>query len=183
MNAMPTNSPEEGSWRLKDGCESERLRALLQVAESFFPPACGGVPMSVSELSRSRPAAEQPNKSRLLAGMQSLITGVRSLLGKLASFAFARVLLIFFLGFAAGVAWLSYGGETRRAIAGWSPYLAWVSPAPASSGAAAERLKATSLALAGVRHSVDKLATEVERLQAQDVADQRSGSRRASQRR
>jgi uncharacterized protein YjbI with pentapeptide repeats len=37
--------------------------------------------------------------------------------------------LIFLVGFAAGIAWLSYGGAARKAIASWSPRLAWVAPA------------------------------------------------------
>jgi hypothetical protein len=93
--------------------------------------------------------------------------------GKLVSFAFARVLLIFLMGFAAGIAWQSYGGGVRKAIAGWSPHLAWVAPTPASSSGSAERLKATSLALASVRQSVDKLASEIGKLQPEDAAPQR----------
>jgi hypothetical protein len=94
-------------------------------------------------------------------------------LGKLVSFAFARVLLIFLVGFAAGIAWQSYGGAARKTIAGWSPHLAWVAPAPASSSGATERLKATSLALTSVRQSVDKLASEIGKLQPEDAAPQR----------
>ena len=139
--------------------------------------------MTVSEFSRSRPAAESSNKPSLLTAMRSLITGVHLSLGKIVSFAFARVLMIFLVGFAAGIAWQSYGGGIKKAVAGWSPHLAWVAPAPVSSGASAERLKATSLALAGVRQSVDKLATEVDKLQAQGGADQGAGSRRTSHRR
>ena len=133
---------------------------------------------SVSELSRSRPATESPNKPRFRTAVRNLITRARSGLGKLVSFAFARVLLIFLVGFAAGIAWQSYGGAARKTIAGWSPHLAWVAPAPAaSSGAAssgaADRLKATSLALASVRQSVDKLASEIGKLQPEDAPPQR----------
>ena len=103
-------------------------------------------------------------------------------LGKLVSFPFVRVLMIFVVGFAAGVAWQSYGGEARKTIAGWSPHLAWLATAPASAGASAERLKATSLALATARQSFDKLTTEIGKLQAADIPDARPASRRASQR-
>jgi hypothetical protein len=128
---------------------------------------------SVSEFSRSRPATESPNKPRFRTAVRNVITRARLGLGKLVSFVFARVLLTFFVGFAAGIAWQSYGGEARKAIAGWSPHLAWVAPAPASSSGSAERLKATSLALASVRQSVEKLANEIGKLQPEDAAPQR----------
>jgi len=68
---------------------------------------------------------------------------------------------------AAGIAWQSYGGGVRKAIAGWSPHLAWLAPAPAPSGGSAERFKAVSLALASARQSLDKLSTEINRLEVQ----------------
>jgi hypothetical protein len=139
--------------------------------------------MTVSEFSRSRPATESSNKPRLLAAVGSLVTKARLSLGKLVSFVFSRVLIIFLVGFAAGIAWQSYGGDVRKAVAGWSPRLAWVAPAATPAGGSRERLKATSVALTAVRQSLDKLATEVDKLQEQDVGDQRSGSRRASQHR
>jgi len=76
--------------------------------------------------------------------------------------------MIFLVGFAAGIAWQSYGGAARRAIAGWSPHLAWLAPAGAAAGTSSERLKAMSLALATARQNLDKLATEISRLPAQD---------------
>ena len=83
-------------------------------------------------------------------------------LGKLVSFAFARFLMIFIVGFAAGIAWQSYGGTARKAIAGWSPHLGWLAPAAAPGGTTSpERLKATTLALAAARQSLDKLANEI----------------------
>jgi hypothetical protein len=129
--------------------------------------------MTVSDFSRNRPTAEPSNKPRLLTTIRNLITRVRLWLSKLVSFAFARVLMIFLLGFAAGIAWQSYGGGVRKAIAGWSPRLAWVAPTAAFSGGSAERLKATSLALASVRQSVDKLASEIGKLQEEDGAPRR----------
>jgi hypothetical protein len=129
--------------------------------------------MTVSELSRSRPATESSNKPRLRTALRSLITRVMLLFGKLISFAFARVLMIFVVGFAAGIGWQSYGGGVRKAIAGWSPHLAWVAPAAAPASAPSERLKATSVALAAVRQSVDKLSAEISKLQPDDGAPQR----------
>jgi hypothetical protein len=140
--------------------------------------------MSVSELSRGRPAAtELSHKPGLLAAIGSVFTKLRLLLGRLVSFLSTRALLIFLIGFAAGIAWMTYGGVIRQAVAGWSPRLAWIAPAAAPAENSRERLKATSLALAAVRQSVDKLATEVDRLQDVGAGDQRSGSKRGSQRR
>jgi hypothetical protein len=121
--------------------------------------------LASTDFSKGRPAAERSNKLRLPATMRNLITRIRLWLGKLFSLGFARVLLIFLLGFAAGIAWQSYGGGVRKAIAGWSPRLAWLAPAP--SGGSAERFKAVSLALASARQSLDKLSTEINRLEVQ----------------
>jgi hypothetical protein len=95
-----------------------------------------------------------------------LITAARLWLGKLVSLAVVRVLLIVFVGFAAGIAWQSYGGAGRKAIAAWSPRLAWL--ASAADGTSADRLKAMSVALATARQGLDKLATEIGKIQAQD---------------
>jgi hypothetical protein len=122
---------------------------------------------TVSEFSRNRPAAEPSNKRRLSTTVRNLITKVRSWLGKLVSIALVRVLMIFVIGFAAGAAWQSYGGAARKAVAGWSPRLAWLAPAAAPDGTSPERLKATTLALAAVRQSVDRLSTEITKLEAQ----------------
>ena len=134
---------------------------------------------SISEFAKGRP--ERSTKMSFRA-ISNLIVRVRLWLGKLVSFAFARVLMIFVVGFAAGVAWQSYGGEARKTIASWSPHLAWLATAPASAGTSAERLKATSLALAEARQSFDKLTTAISKLQAQDIRDARPASRRAGQR-
>jgi hypothetical protein len=139
--------------------------------------------MSVSELSRVRPATDPSRTQGLFVAIGSVFTKLRSWLGKLASFIFTRALLIFLVGFGAGVAWQTYGDGIRKSVAGWSPRLAWVAPPAASAENSRERLKATSVALAAVRQSVDKLATEVDRLQDQGVGDRQSGSKRGSQRR
>ena len=125
---------------------------------------------SASESSKGR--TERSNKPSLRARVRTLIVRARLWLGKLVSFPFAfpfaRVLMIFVVGFAAGMAWQSYGSEVRKTIANWSPHLAWLAPAAAPAGTSAERLKATSLALATARQSLDKLATEISKLQPQD---------------
>jgi hypothetical protein len=127
--------------------------------------------MTISDFSRNRTTAEPSNTPR--STIRNLITRVRLWLGKLVSFAFARILTIFLVGFAAGIAWQSHGDGVRKVVAGWSPRLAWVAPTTASPGGAAERLKATSLALGSVRQSVDKLASEISKLQEDDGAARR----------
>jgi hypothetical protein len=140
-----------------------------------------GLASTVSEFSKGRLAAEPSNKPPRYRAVWNLIARVRLGLGKLVSFAFARVLVIFVAGFAAGGAWQSHSGTARKEIASWSPHLAWLAPAAVPDGTSAMRLKATSLALAAARQSFDKLTTEISKLQAQDIPDARPGSRRASQ--
>jgi hypothetical protein len=132
-----------------------------------------GQTTTVSEFSRSRPVTEPSNKPHFRTAVRNVIARVRSWLGKLFSFAFVRVLLIFLVGFAAGIAWQSYDGTARKAIASWSPHLAWVAPASAPASSSVDRLKATSLALTAVRQSVDKLSAEISKLQPEDGASQR----------
>jgi hypothetical protein len=133
-----------------------------------------------SEVSRSSLAPGPSNERSLYATLRNLITKARLPLGGVASSAFARYLIAFFIGVTAALAWQSYGGAARKAVAGWSPHLSWLAPAAAPAGASRERLKATSLALAAARQSLDKLATELSKLQVQGTADKpsRSGSRR-----
>jgi hypothetical protein len=130
---------------------------------------------AVSEFSKGR--TERSNKPSLRTLVQNLIARIRLWLGKLVSFAFARVLMILIVGFAAGVAWQSYGGAARKAIASWSPHLGWLAPAAVPGGTSPERLKATTLALAAARQSIDKLANEISKLEAQggDVPRRRAG--------
>src|SRR5215831_9839018 len=119
---------------------------------------------AVSDLSRGR--TERSSKPSLRTLIRNLTASVRLRLGWLVSFAFARVLMLFVVGYAAGVAWQSYGGAARQAIAGWSPRLGWLAP-PAAS-ASSERLRVMSLALAAARQNLDKVAMEMSRLPAQD---------------
>jgi len=129
----------------------------------------------VSDISRGRVSTERSNKPSLRTRVSNLITRARLWVGRLLSFAFARVLLIFVVGFAAGLAWQSYGGAARKAIAGWSPRLSWL--APAGGGASAERIKAMSLAVSTARQSLDKLSTEISRLEAQADVPRRRATR------
>jgi hypothetical protein len=131
---------------------------------------------AVSEFSKGR-TERSNNKLSLRALIQNLIARIRLWLGKLVSFAFARVLMIFIVGFTAGIAWQSYGGAARKAVASWSPHLGWLAPAATAGDASPERLKATTVALAATRQSLDKLANEISKLENQggDVPRRRAG--------
>ena len=133
-----------------------------------------------SGFSKSPFATEPSNEPPLHPSELNLIMRAQLWLGKVAPFAFARFLMIFFIGVAATLAWQSYGGAARKAVAGWSPHLGWLAPAAAPADTSRERLKATSLALVAARQSLDKLASELSKLQAQGTADKpsRSGSSR-----
>ncbi len=77
---------------------------------------------AVSEFSKGR--NERSNKPSLRTFVPNLIARVWSWLGKLASFAFARVLMIFVVGFAAGVSPTAARRERRwpagpHTLAGW----------------------------------------------------------------
>jgi hypothetical protein len=117
---------------------------------------------TVSALSKGR--TERSNRPSLRTLVQNLIARVQLGLGKLVSFPFVRVLMIFVVGFAAGVVWQSYGGAARKTIASWSPYLGWLAP-PAAS-ASYERIRAN---LVAARQSLEKLGNDISRLEAQSV--------------
>ncbi len=131
-----------------------------------------------SEFSESRLAAELSNEPPLHPSELHLITRARLRLGKLVPFAFARFLMIFFIGVTATLAWQAYGGAARGAIASWSPHLAWLVPPAAPAGAYPDQIVAISRDLAMVRQSVDKLAADVTKLQApqQGALDRTSAS-------
>jgi hypothetical protein len=114
-----------------------------------------------------------PSKPSVRTPVQNWIARVRFWLGKLASFTSAYldkvpflgtflrlrivwVLTIFVIGVAAGITWGSYGTVKSRT--------------------SSERLKAMSLALSAARQSLDKVANEMNRLEAQgtDVPQRRS---------
>jgi hypothetical protein len=115
---------------------------------------------SISESAKGR--AARSNKLSLRALVQNLIVRARLWLDKLLSFPYARVVMIFVVGFAAGVGWHSYGSAVRTTIASWSPYLGWLAP-PAAS-ASYERIRAD---LVAARQSLDKLGSDISRLEAQ----------------
>jgi hypothetical protein len=117
-----------------------------------------------SAFSKRGLAAEFPSEPPLHPSELNVITRARLRLAKLVPFAFARVLMIFFIGVAATLAWQSYGAAAREMIAGWSPHLGWLAPPPAS--ASPEQLAAMSRGLAVMRQNVDKLAADITKLQA-----------------
>lgn len=115
---------------------------------------------SISESVKGR--AARSNKPSLRALVQNLIVRARLWLDKLLSFPYARVVMIFVVGFAAGIAWQSYSSAARTTIASWSPLLGWLAP-PAAS-ASYERVRADFVA---ARQSLDKLGSDISRLEAQ----------------
>src|SRR5262245_52216651 len=88
---------------------------------------------------------------------------------------FVRFLMFFFIGATGAFAWQSHGGPARETIASWSPRLAWLAPPTAPMGPG--QIVAISRDLAVVRQSVDKLATDITKLQApQQGTDRTSAS-------
>ena len=133
-----------------------------------------------SEFAKNPLAGESSNKPPRRRTGLNLMTRLRAGLGKLAPFTFARhllaftftrYLLVFFVGVAATLAWQSFSGGARKTIAGWSPRLAWLAPAAVPHGISPDRIKATSLALAQVHQSVNKLATEIDKMETQAGTD------------
>jgi hypothetical protein len=112
----------------------------------------------------SRGGAGRSNEQSLRTSVQNLAARARLWLAKLASLPYARVVMIFAAGFIVGMLWDSYNGAARKAIAGWSPHLSWMAPTASS-----ERLRTMELALSTARQSLNKLATEMSRLEAQGV--------------
>ena len=119
-----------------------------------------------SEFSKSPFATEPSNEPPLHPSELNLIMRAQLGLGKVVPFAFARFLMIFFIGVAATLAWQSYGGAAREMIASWSPRLGWLAPPAALADASPDQLASISRGLAVVRQSVDKLAADVTKLQA-----------------
>ena len=131
----------------------------------------------VTSAASAKGRTERPNKPSLRTLVQNLIARVRLWLDKLISFplavldkvpilgSFLRsrvawILMIFIIGFAAGTAWQSYGGAARK------------------DGASSDRIKAMSLALSSARQNLDKLASDLRRLEAQGLdAPQRRSAR------
>jgi pyruvate/2-oxoglutarate dehydrogenase complex dihydrolipoamide acyltransferase (E2) component len=103
-----------------------------------------------------------------------------------------RTLLTFCLGIAATLGWQSYGDVARELIANSTPQLAWLAPpagaveqaapetvasaapaiaAPVASAPDPQQLNATSLGLAAVRQSVDRLAAQLTTNQQQMASE------------
>ena len=122
--------------------------------------------------------------SRLWTGIKTFMRRLVSWPLKLVSSNFMRYLLAFVLGAAAMLGWQAWGNTARRTVASWSPRLAFVAPASAR-GITSDQMQATSRALAAVHQSVDKLSTEISRMEAQggsDTVAAASSERRKSKR-
>jgi len=94
-----------------------------------------------------------------------------------------RVLIAFFIGIAATLAWQSYGNTAREMIANSSPRLSWLAPqdevaqtdsAPTTATASShdsEEFKEVSASLATLEQKVDQLAAQLVAAQAQMARD------------
>lgn len=91
-------------------------------------------------------------------------------------FVLVRFLVIFYLGVFATLAWQSYGGAAREAIASRFPRLAWLAPPAAPAGGSPDQIVAISRDLAVVRQSVDDLAANVSKLQTLQQGGKTSAS-------
>jgi hypothetical protein len=138
-----------------------------------------------SALSARRPesgngtgALQSGNETPARRSGRGLVARIRSGFGKLRAAAFPRYLIAFLVGIGATLAWQAYAGPARKTIAGWSPRLAFL--APPAPGVASDQIKATSLALAAVHQSVDKLASEVGKLETQAGTTGSTGSDRSA---
>ncbi|MBO0754082.1 MAG: hypothetical protein J2P53_18320 [Bradyrhizobiaceae bacterium] len=107
---------------------------------------------SVLSLASFRSFASLPS----LPSLRSLGDGVVSLL----TLPLTRVVMIFVVGFVAGMVWQS--SNVRGTIAGWSPYLEWLGP-PAAN-ASYDRIRAD---LVAARQNLDRLGSDLSRLEAQ----------------
>ncbi len=119
------------------------------------------------------------------------VASSRPSLGKRASRALARFLIVFCIGVGATLSWQSYGDVAREIIASLSPQLAWVVPkeplvqaapaaiatyapaavAPASPSPDVQQLETMSLGLAALRQRVDQLAAQLAFNQQQTMGE------------
>jgi hypothetical protein len=87
------------------------------------------------------------------------------------------LLITFCFGIAVTVAWYTFGGQAREAIAGMSPQLAWVAPQPApesqpvadqqpavAAPSIDQQLSAALPDMDAVRQNVDRIATTQEKI-------------------
>ena len=99
------------------------------------------------------------------------------LLGKVASLAFARYQIAFFIGVAVTLAWQSYGDAARERVASSYSQLGWLAPqpvptasnardliAPAAASPDQQQAKAMSLDLGAVRESIDRITASQEQI-------------------
>jgi hypothetical protein len=120
------------------------MRAMPRITQSEFFPASLLVKRSVEPRGEADLKNDQfPNGRSSLGRLDARDTF--ALLARLDPLAFARYLIVFFVGVAATLAWHSYRGTAREPIA------------PASSQSE-QQLKTMSLNLDAVRQSVERIA-------------------------
>lgn len=159
--------------------------ATLVGFEASELPMSSGLTSTLSEFSRKsefttsplagEPAAAAPRRGGASPGrfgtrMRRWAGAVAAAPLRFLSSHFLRYLLAFGLGAAAMAGWQSWGNGARRTVAAMSPRLAFLAP-PATAGITSEQMKATSRALAAVHQSVDKLSSEINRMEAQGSTD------------
>ena len=83
---------------------------------------------ALSEFSKARWATEPSVDAPLQPADLDLVASTPSSLGKQASFALARLVIVFCSGVAATLAWQSYGDAPRKMIASSSPQRGWSAP-------------------------------------------------------
>jgi hypothetical protein len=135
-------------------------------------------PAAVSEFSKGRRwASEPPLEPPLHPTELDLLRTARRSRIKRALLTVAGFLIATGTGVAGTLAWQANGDTARRTIAQLSPRLGWLAPsapsvAPAEPGASfaapRDRLAALSHSLA-LRQSLDKLASDIAKLQPQDA--------------
>ena len=127
----------------------------------------GGCPTQEASL------VAQPSLSRRATTLRLVMHRVRSWLGQLISSTSIRLLIFFCLGIAVAVGWQSYRDAGTEAITSWcgrwAPQTASAaqnvsSPSKDLVPVSPDMLQTTSLNLAAVRASIDKLADELSRL-------------------
>jgi hypothetical protein len=148
--SVKTNAPRREADRqhtlglVSIGKQEVPMRAMPRITHSEFFPASLLVKRSVEAPGATDLKNDQsPNERPALGRLDPRDTF--ALLGRLDPLAFARYLIVFFVGVTATLAWQSYRGTARETIA------------PASSPSE-QQLKTMSLNLDAVRQSIERIA-------------------------
>jgi hypothetical protein len=157
MNTMPSPKPSEffaASLRAKPPVDAPSIRP--DVKNDQLPqedvPAWRQAHRSADPKNDRSPQEDDPTwgQADRSADQKNDPSPQRwSWLGKLAPFAFARYLMVFFIGVGVTLAWQTYGNDAREMIA------------PAALSADQQRFNALWLDVDAVRQSIDRVATAI----------------------